>query len=133
MFKRFANRHAKNGLLSLGEQEYSGVAAPLTPELLMKLIEAYDSTSIVAAKYAQMVTSIGWPCPPLEQVQPFSVRLESPETLLDRLNQQVASQDVSQHSTHDFFSAGTRTEMLWGAILSIYSEVSCLTAQILSA
>ena len=34
---------------------YSGVAAPLTPELLTHLIESVGSASIVAARYAQLV------------------------------------------------------------------------------
>ena len=39
-----------------------------------------------------MVESIGWQCPPLQHVAPFSVRLEQPVALLHRLRALCASQ-----------------------------------------
>jgi len=62
--------------------------------MFFPLIRSKVKLKALDEMWSSMVTSIGWECPPLEHVAPFSVRVERPDALLEQLRQRVAYSDL---------------------------------------
>ena len=58
--------------------------------MFFPLIRSKAKLTSLDTMWTAMAQSVGWEVPPLQQVLPFSVRIEQPETLLERLKQQCA-------------------------------------------